>query len=91
MRRMAHTSATATKKTTAIQAFHGSIEFGDNKQIKLNTSELAQKIRDELMTVINSPKWRSAVEGYAQFVEAHPDATNWAYFQGSVYFAYDVC
>lgn len=80
-------NATEAKKTEAAKKFHADIAvigYEDDKNAKI-----AARIR-ELSGVIRSAKWNDAVEGYAQFVEAHPDATQWAYFQGSVYFSYQV-
>ena len=82
---------TAEKKTAAIRAMHDEICTRGQAfdTAKWTAETLAARIR-ELSTVIRSPKWRNAVESYAQFVEENPQNISWAYFQGSVYFAYEI-
>lgn len=51
--------------------------------------EVAERIR-MMGSVVKSAKWRDAVESYAAMVEDEENPLQWAYVQGSVYFAYAI-
>jgi len=47
-------------------------------------AEIAGNIR-KLAALGRAPAWRAQIERWARLVEDHPDATHWAFFQGSVW------
>jgi hypothetical protein len=83
---------TQQRKMDAIQAMHRELA-ADGKLSERSPIKVADRIRS-LAPVCNSPKWRDALERYAQFVLVNtadnPDLLDWAYSQGSVYFGYEV-
>ena len=81
------TQTTQERKVAALKALYDKV--GNCKPPKWTSERVAEAIR-EMKPAIRSELWRAAVESYAQFVEAEAAEderfTNWAYFQGSVYF-----
>lgn len=51
--------------------------------------EVAERIR-KMSSIIKSAKWRDAVESYAAMVEDEENPLQWAYIQGSIYFAHAI-
>lgn len=50
-------------------------------------AEIAGNIR-KLEALGRAELWRCQVERWARMIEEHPDATHWAFFQGSVFAGY---
>ena len=80
-------STTTERKIDALRKLYE--EVGKCQLPKWTSEQVAEAIR-KMAPAVRSPLWREAVEQYAKFVEAEggedESHTNWAYFQGSVYF-----
>lgn len=80
-------SKTMERKIAALKVLYDKV--GNCKLPEWTSEQVAEAIR-EMAPAVNSPLWRASVESYACFVEAEGGEderhTNWAYFQGSVYF-----
>lgn len=78
---------TQERKIAALRALYDKV--GKCQLPEWTSERVAEAIR-EMAPAIRSELWRASVESYAQFVEHEAEEderlTNWAYFQGSVYF-----
>lgn len=83
---MAETT-TMQRKIAALRQLYDTV--GKCELPKWTSEQVAEEIR-KMAPAVRSELWRASVESYAQFVEHEAEEderfTNWAYFQGSVYF-----
>lgn len=77
------------RKLDAIQDMYARIRTDNHGRITMTRQEVTTNIRT-LLTVVASAKWRDAVESYAALVADTANDLDWAYGQGSIWFAYAV-
>ena len=80
---------TQDRKIAAIHKLHAGVQITDAARVNMSREDLAAHIRT-LTPAIRSSFWREAVERWANLVEDTENDVHWAYFQGSVWFSYDV-
>lgn len=76
------------KKLAAVKAMHDEVTPG-GRMTMAHREDVATRIR-QLLPLVRSAKWMQAVEDYAELVEDESNPLEWAYLQGSVWFAYAV-
>lgn len=76
------------KKLAAIREMHADISQ-DGVMNMTHREDVAGRIR-ELLPLVRSAKWAQAVTDYAELVENEENPLEWAYLQGSAWFAYAV-
>lgn len=74
------------RKLTAVHAFYATVQKDERGSVTSTREQVVEGIR-ALSGVVNSAKWRNAVEDYAALVEDTEHTLDWAYGQGSIWFS----
>lgn len=74
------------RKLEVIHKMYADTRLTSDSHVAMTRSDLAAHIRS-ISPAVNSAKWRNAVEDYAALVEDTDNDLDWAYGQGSVWFA----
>lgn len=77
------------RKAAIAQRMYDGVKFNDDRTIAMSRLELANHIAT-MMGQIRSVKWDLAVTDYMLLVMDSTNDLEWAYGQGSVWFAYAV-